>query len=83
MDSYSRLLEVHRHTIDKIAHEVSRLVCTCAHLQGTDWNDYERNNDVIQLGVTGYTIVPVTCHKHAEQKNYTAWVSSLLLFILL
>ena len=73
IDSYNRLLEVHRHTIDKIAHEVSRLVCACRQLDGTDWNDYERNSDVIQLGLTGYAVVPVTCNK-AEQKNYTAWV---------
>ncbi|XP_066924742.1 serine-rich adhesin for platelets-like isoform X2 [Clytia hemisphaerica] len=73
IDSYNRLLEVHRHTIDKIAFEVSRLVCTCQQLQTTDWNNYERSDDVIQLGVPGYMVVPVTCAK-SEQKNYTAWL---------
>ena len=62
IDSYNRLLEVHRHTIDKISHEVSRLVCNCQQLDATTWNDYERNSDVIQLGLTGYTVVPVSCN---------------------
>ena len=79
IDSYNRLLEVHRHTIDKISHEVSRLVCNCQQLNSTTWNDYERNNDVIQLGLTGYTVVPVSCNK-AEHKSYTAWVRNRLYF---
>lgn len=76
VDSYNNLLEVHRQTIDKIAIEVSRLVCTCEQLQGTSWNDFERKSDVVQLGVECYMVLPVHISK-AEQKTYTAWVSFL------
>jgi len=79
IDSYNKLLEVHRHTIDKIAFEVSRLVCSCDLLYTTGWDDYERSDDVISLGLTRYMAVPVTCAK-SDLKNYTAWVGFLLLY---
>lgn len=73
VDSYNKLLEVHRQTIDKIAVEVSRLVCNCEQLHDSSWNDYDRKNDVVQLGVESYMVLPVSSSK-VEQKTYTAWV---------
>lgn len=75
IDSFNNLLEVHKQTIDKIAFEISRLHCECSSIQQLDWGDFERGDEMIQLGLSQYMIVPVTCAK--EKKNYTAWVGRI------
>ena len=75
IDSFNKLLEVHKQTIDKIAFEMSNIRCSCKSIQEFTWDDFECNSEIIQLGLNRYIVQPVTDRK--EKKNYTAWVRIL------
>ncbi|XP_057299738.1 uncharacterized protein LOC130630304 isoform X2 [Hydractinia symbiolongicarpus] len=73
IDNFNKLIELHRQTIEKIAYESSRLHCDCELLIGQQWEDFERSNEMVQLGLTGYMVVPVACPK-SSNRAYTAWL---------
>ena len=76
VDSFSKLLEVHKQTVEKIATEISLLRCDCETLKHLKWEDFERNEETIQLGLNSYMVVPVTCgEKVGDKRRFYAWVS--------
>ena len=81
VDSFSKLLEVHKQTIEKIATEISSLRCDCDILNDLEWDDFERDEETIQLGLNSYMVVPVTCaSKLGDKRKFYAWVSTLSTF---
>ena len=40
------------------------------------WEDFERSEETIQLGLNSYMVVPVTCAgKLGDKRRFFAWVS--------
>ena len=75
VDSYNKLIEVHKQTIDKIAFEIASLRCECESLHELEWDDFERIEEMIQLGLNSYMVVPVKCaSKSADKRKFFAWV---------
>ncbi|XP_065673303.1 uncharacterized protein LOC100200608 isoform X7 [Hydra vulgaris] len=71
-DSYSKIVEVHKQAVEKIARQVSTLHCSCDSLHELGWDDFERKEDHIQLGLSNYIVIPV---KQGDNKLYSAWMN--------
>ncbi|XP_065640770.1 uncharacterized protein LOC100200608 isoform X3 [Hydra vulgaris] len=71
-DSYSKIVEVHKQAVEKIARQVSTLHCSCNSLHELGWDDFERKEDHIQLGLSNYIVIPV---KRGDNKLYSAWMN--------
>ena len=74
IDSYDKLLEIHRETVEQIASAAS-YACDCNELSDTQWEDYERCGKAINFGIGDYITVPVRLRNNGDNAVYSAWVS--------
>ena len=75
-DSYNKLVEVHRQTVEKIAQGAASVRCDCSVLDDCEWEDFQMMDETIPLQVPNYHVVPVMSSKRGNRsQTYTAWVS--------
>lgn len=76
IDSYDKLLEIHRDTVRQIA-EATVFKCDCRELGNTSWNDFEICGKMLNFGISSYVTVPVVVKQNGKKSDerFTAWVS--------
>eukprot|EP00794_Sanderia_malayensis_P002458 gene2458-2831_t len=76
IDSYDKLMEIHRETVEQIS-EATSFRCDCGQLETKQWRDFKITGKILNFGVGSYVTLPVSLvdgGEHGSEATYTAWL---------